>query len=119
MELFDLKNNMNNTLTVTASPYNADNTGATESSVEIMACWNDCLSQKKWMYLPAGTYKCNLIAGGVILGLNIAGMDNLGIYGDKARILTTVDPPCCQMELSSAVQVNNFSLNGISFENTH
>jgi len=116
---------MNNTLTVTVSPYNADNTGATEASNAILSCWADCRAQKKWMYLPAGTYKCNAINSGLIMNLNIAGMNGLGMYGDfdqdgpKTKILTTVDTPCCQVELSAGTAVAGFTVAGISFENTH
>lgn len=47
-------------LDVTASPYNADNTGATDARSDIQAAVSDCIaagSGCKGVYLPAGTYR--------------------------------------------------------------
>src|SRR6266568_2101341 len=60
-----------NSISITASPYNADPTFTTDSTTGIKNCINAARSQGKAVWIPPGKFMVNNLASG---GLNIAGV---------------------------------------------
>lgn len=65
---------------VTQSPYNADNTGATDARAAIQSAW-DAATSGQVVYLPAGTYRMNSY-------LDLGTKDNVTIRGASEATTT-------------------------------